>query len=73
MLTHSLIENLKTLNRSNPSIHLPNTDDSSATVKDRTSAYTEVYSKVSGNAETRNSTAPNSNMREFQVERKCEM
>lgn len=67
------IECLTATSRSERSTCAPNQDDSATAANARTRAYIEAYSSVPGNIEARNSTAPNSNMREFHAESVCEM
>lgn len=67
------IDCLTALNRPIRSATDPSHDANTTAASDRTSAYTDAYNSVPLNIELRNSTAPNSNMREFHVDRPCEM
>ena len=67
------MENLTTGKRPLRSIVRPISEPSMIAETDRTSAYIDRGNSVAGNAEARNSTAPNSKEREFQVDMKWEM
>lgn len=71
--SHILMECRIALNLFARSTTDPNHEDRTTAASDRTKAYTEAYRNVPGKIVARNKTAPNSNIREFHVERKWEI